>query len=149
MHVPEVDCLSKGKGYECYEFGVKASIATTRKGGWHVRAMSLPSNPYDGHSLEDCATQIERISPHKPEMIFTDQGYQDHRMQCDDLAGHFYKKHGDKTSHRLWKWMKRRSGVELGIGHLKQEHRFQPQSPCGRRSRHGQCYPECQQNELP
>ena len=45
-------------------------------------------------------------------------------MQRDDLAGHLEKKHGDKTSHRLWKWMKQRSGVEPGIGHLKQEHRL-------------------------
>ena len=82
---------------------MKASIATTSKGGWHVRAMSLPSNPYDGHSLEDRATQIEGISPHKPEMIFTDQGYRGHRMQCNYIAEQVGKKHGDKTSHRLWK----------------------------------------------
>ena len=52
VHAPEVECISKGKVHKRYEFGVKASIATTSKGGWHVGAISLPGNPYDGHSLE-------------------------------------------------------------------------------------------------
>ena len=47
VHAPEVECLSKGKVHKRWEFGVKASLATTSKGGWHVGAMSLPGNPYD------------------------------------------------------------------------------------------------------
>ena len=124
VHAPEVECISKGKVHKRYEFGVKASIATTSKGGWHVGAISLPGNPYDGHSLEECVNQIERISPQKPEMIFTDQGYRGHGMQRDGITVHVDKKRRGKTSRRLWKWMKRRSAVEPGIGHLKQEHRL-------------------------
>ena len=31
LHAPEVECISKGKAHKRYEFGVKASIATTLK----------------------------------------------------------------------------------------------------------------------
>jgi IS5 family transposase len=31
LHTPEVECISKGKAHKRYEFGVKASIATTNK----------------------------------------------------------------------------------------------------------------------
>ena len=63
VHAPEVECLSKGKVHKRWEFGVKASLATTSKGGWHVGAMSLPGNPYDGHTLTQCLEQVKRLSP--------------------------------------------------------------------------------------
>jgi len=39
VHAPEVECISKGKAHKRYEFGVKVSVATTSRGGWHVGAM--------------------------------------------------------------------------------------------------------------
>jgi IS5 family transposase len=48
LHAPEVECIRKGKVHRPYEFGVKASVATTlhrSKGGQfiaHVKA--LPGN---------------------------------------------------------------------------------------------------------
>ena len=124
VHAPEVECLSKGKVHKRYEFGVKVSIATTSKGGWHVGAMSLPGNPYDGHTLSQCLDQIEKLSPHQPDHIFTDQGYRGHKVEREGLSIHVDKKRRGRTSRRLWKWMKRRAAVEPGIGHLKQEHRL-------------------------
>lgn len=45
VHAPEVEYIAKGKIHQRYEFGVKASIATTSKGGWHLGAMSCPGTP--------------------------------------------------------------------------------------------------------
>ncbi len=63
LHAPEVECIGKGKARTRYEFGVKASIATTNertKGGQFVLgAKALPGNPYDGHSL---AGQIDQVA---------------------------------------------------------------------------------------
>ena len=53
LHAPEVECISKGKAHKRYEFGVKASIATTNKGNFVVGGMALPGNPYDGHTLAE------------------------------------------------------------------------------------------------
>ena len=58
MHAPEVECIAKGKAHKRYEFGCKASIATTSKGNWIVGAQALSGNPYDGHTLAGAMEQI-------------------------------------------------------------------------------------------
>ena len=55
LHVPEVECIGKGKAHAPYEFGVKVSVATTLKrskgGQFTLHAKALTGNPYDGHTL--------------------------------------------------------------------------------------------------
>ena len=72
LHAPEVDCLSKGKAHKRYEFGVKASIATTAKEAFIVGARSYPGNPYDGHTLYDQLQQVHTITDSKPEICLVD-----------------------------------------------------------------------------
>ena len=124
VHAPEVECMSKGKVHKPYEFGVKVSVATTSKGGWHVGAKALPGNPYDGHSIDVCLEQVARLSPYKPDHLFTDQGYRGHGAREQQTKIHVDKKRRGRTPRRLWKWMKRRAAIEPGIGHLKSEHRL-------------------------
>ena len=45
LHAPEVECISKGKARNPYEFGVKVSLAVTHKQGLMVGARSLPRQP--------------------------------------------------------------------------------------------------------
>jgi IS5 family transposase len=52
-HAPEVDCISKGKARQPYEFGVKVGIASTFKGNLIVGARAFHGNPYDGHTLNE------------------------------------------------------------------------------------------------
>ena len=87
-------------------------------------ALSLPGNPYDGHTVDRCLEQIERISPVNTEHLFTDQGYRGHGLNPSRTQIHVDKKRRGRTPRRLWKWMKRRAAVEPGIGHLKEEHRL-------------------------
>ena len=49
LHAQEVECISKGKARNPYEFGVKVSITTTHREGFVVGARSMPGRPYDGH----------------------------------------------------------------------------------------------------
>ena len=51
LRAPEVECISKGKARNPYEFGVRVSLVVTHKQGLMVGARSLPGNPYDGHVL--------------------------------------------------------------------------------------------------
>ncbi len=44
-HAPEVECISKGKAWQPYEFGVKVSLAITEKQGLIVGARAFPGNP--------------------------------------------------------------------------------------------------------
>ena len=123
VHAPEVECISKGKAHKRYEFGVKVSVATTSRGGWHVGAMSCPGNPYDGHTLGSALQQVGRILGRDPEHAFVDQGYRGHGC-AGPTEVHVDKKKRGRTARSLWKWMKRRAAVEPGIGHLKSEHRM-------------------------
>ena len=49
-----------------HEFGVKVSVATTLKEGLVVGCRSMPGNPYDGHTLQACLEQAERVSGIEP-----------------------------------------------------------------------------------
>lgn len=127
MHEPQVECLSKGKAHQKYEFGVKASIATTSRGGWHVGAMSCPGSPYDGHTLQGSLEQMKRLAGRLPEEAYVDMGYRGHG--CPQGEGlpriHVAKRRRGTIPKNVWRWMRRRSAVEPGIGHLKSEHRLE------------------------
>ena len=122
VHAPEVECISKGKAHKRYEFGCKVSVAATSKGGWFVGAMAKHGNPYDGHTLSDTLSQVERIVK-KPKHVFVDRGYRGHDY-TGEIEVHVDKVRRGKTAKSLWRWIKRRAAVEPSIGHLKQEHRM-------------------------
>jgi IS5 family transposase len=122
VHAPEVECISKGKAHKRYEFGCKVSVAATSRGGWFVGAMAVHGNPYDGHTLSDTLSQVERISS-MPDHAFVDRGYRGHGYE-GSVEVHVDKRRRGRTAKSLWRWMKRRAAIEPGIGHLKREHRM-------------------------
>lgn len=122
VHAPEVACISKGKVHKKYEFGCKVSVAATSRGGWFVGALAHPGNPYDGHTLGQALSQVERIA-RTPEHAFVDRGYRGHGYE-GKVEVHVDKPRRGRTAKSLWRWMKRRAAIEPGIGHLKREHRM-------------------------
>ena len=117
LHAPEVECISKGKVAKRYEFGVKASIATTNKSNFVVGGMAVPGNPYDGHTLKTALAQVRRLTGTRIDEAFVDKGYRGH----DETASTVYisgQKRGIKTQ-RLKRSLKRRQAIEPVIGHLK------------------------------
>ena len=122
VHAPEVECISKGKAHKRYEFGCKVSVAATSRGGWFVGAMAVHGNPYDGHTLSDTLSQVERIT-NLPDHAFVDRGYRGHGYE-GSVEVHVDKRRRGRTAKSLWRWMKRRAAIEPGIGHLKREHRM-------------------------
>jgi len=96
LHAPEVECICKGKAHKRYEFGVKASIATTNKSNFVVGGMALPGNPYDGHTLIKALEQVRRMTASVIEEAFVDRGYRGHgeTLTTVYLAG---QKRGIKT----------------------------------------------------
>ncbi len=121
LHEPDVDCISKGKAHKRYEFGVKASIATTAKEAFIVGARSYPGNPYDGHTLEDQLQQVEVLTHQKPEVCYVDRGYKGSGVTEPRviIAG---QKRG--VSEKDKRWLKRRNSIEPIIGHLKSDGRM-------------------------
>jgi len=52
LHAPEVECISKGKARQRYEFGVKVSVASILREGLVVGIRVMYGNTYDGHTLD-------------------------------------------------------------------------------------------------
>jgi IS5 family transposase len=76
LHAPEVECISKGKARNPYEFGVKVTVATTLKEGFVVGMRSMPGNPYDGHTLEEAIEQVSILAERTPKTLIVDCGRQ-------------------------------------------------------------------------
>lgn len=127
LHAPEVECISKGKARQRYEFGVKTSIAVTHRSGLMVGARSFPGNPYDGHTLapqlEQTRILLEDLGV-EPKQAVVDLGY---RGVDADNPGveiiHRGKYRSLTLSQR--RWLKRRQAVEPAIGHLKHDCRME------------------------
>ena len=118
LHAPEVECISKGKARQPYEFGVKVTVATTHKEGLVVGMRSLPGNPYDGHTLPEAIEQVSILTAQKPTAVFVDKGYRG--VSVDGVTiWRSGQKRGVTPSIR--KAIHRRSAVEPAIGHMKNE----------------------------
>ena len=117
LHAPEVECIAKGKVPKRYEFGVKASIATTNKSNFVVGGMAVPGSPYDGHTLMKALEQVRRLTGSAMDEAFVDKGYRGHD-ETDATVFISGQKRGIKTQ-RLKRSLKRRQAIEPVIGHLK------------------------------
>ena len=122
LHAPEVECISKGKVHKRYEFGVKASIATTNRSNFVVGGMAVPGNPYDGHTLKKALEQVRRLTGSVIDEAFVDKGYRGHKETTTTvyLSG---QKRG-VTTRRVKRSLKRRQAIEPIIGHLKADGRL-------------------------
>ena len=126
IHAPEVECISKGKAHKKYEFGNKASFATTSREGLAVGAMGVHGNPYDGHTLSSQLEQVERLcgdhSKHL-ERVFVDRGYRGHGYE-GELEVHICAPNTRRLPRRLRRLRNRRSAIEPVIGHMKNDGRL-------------------------
>lgn len=121
LHAPEVECISKGKARQPYEFGVKVTVATTHKEGLVVGMRSMPGNPYDGHTLPEAVEQVSILTDHLPKAVFVDKGY-----RGVDVAGATIWRSGQKrgVTPAIKKAIYRRSAIEPAIGHMKHDGRL-------------------------
>jgi IS5 family transposase len=123
VHAPEVECLAKGKAHKRYEFGCKASVATTSKSNWIIAAHALHGNPYDGHTLPGEIAQVERLTGHSPRDVMVDQGYRGHGYEGQALV-HVVRSIPKRATRTLRRMLKRRAAIEPSIGHMKSDNRM-------------------------
>jgi IS5 family transposase len=120
LHAPEVECIAKRKARSRYEFGVKVSIATINaraRGGQFVVGMrSVPGLPYDGHTLKDQITQVERLTGVSVERAYVDKGYRGHGVTAAEV--YVSQSPGERTP-TIKRELRRRSAIEPVIGHAK------------------------------
>jgi transposase, IS5 family len=123
LHEPEVECISKGKARQRYEFGQKVSIATTNRGNWIVGAQLCSGNPYDGHTLEATMKSIEANTGVAITHAYVDKGYRGHNYQGSATI-HIAGSSNRGLTRTMIRRKRRRSAVEPKIGHLKRENRL-------------------------
>ena len=78
LHEPDVQCISKGKAHKRYEFGQKVAVATTNRSNWIVASALMEGNPYDGHTLSETLTTVERVTGVAVADAYVDKGYRGH-----------------------------------------------------------------------
>jgi IS5 family transposase len=126
-HAPEVECIAKGKAHSKYEFGCKASLASTNKSNFIVGAMAHHGRPYDGHTLGTVLAQIEKLTGIKPKEAYVDLGYRGHGLDeggTDIILSR--QKRGITRAQR--KRQKRRNALEPIIGHCKNDRKVGPRN---------------------
>ena len=123
VHAPEVECIAKGKAHKQYEFGVKVGIVSTSKESFVIGAKSLPGNPYDGHTLQECIEQAKRITDVAPQEVYTDRGYRGHGCNSGTLKVWIAGSRRGVTQ-AIHRKLKRRNAVEPVIGHMKSDGRL-------------------------
>jgi transposase, IS5 family len=126
LHAPEVECISKGKARNPYEFGVKVSLAVTHKQGLMVGARSFPGNPYDGHvlsaQLEQTANLLQDLG-RSPKQVIVDLGYRGVDADNPGVQIIHRGKYKSLSDHEK-RLLKRRQAIEPLIGHTKADHRM-------------------------
>ena len=122
FHAPEVECLAKGKAHKKYEFGVKVSVAVSNRSGFVLGMQALPGNPYDGHTLRAAAEQVERLTGTTIDRLFVDRGYRGHDHPHKERVFISGQRRGLTPTIR--KELRRRSAIEPGIGHMKEDGRL-------------------------
>jgi IS5 family transposase len=126
LHAPEVECISKGKARNPYEFGVKVSLVVTHKQGLMVGARSFPGNPYDGHVLSAQLEQTANLlqdTGRAPKQVIVDLGYRGVDADNPDVQIIHRGKYKSLTDHEK-RLLKRRQAIEPLIGHTKADHRM-------------------------
>ena len=126
LHVPEVQCIAKGKAHKRFEFGSKASISVTLGSGIVVGALSFKENIYGGHTLDKVKKQIAELTGEKPKAMIAGRGYRGRKkigsteilVPGSQPGASVYRKR------QLKKRFRKRAGIEAFISHLKLDHRM-------------------------
>jgi len=123
LHEPEVQCISKGKAHQRYEFGQMIAVATTNRSNWIVAASLMENNPYDGHSLAATLAATEDVTGVDVTDAYVDKGYRGHGY-TGKADVHIAGQRRKNTTRAQRKRRRRRSAIEPKIGHLKSDHRM-------------------------
>jgi len=127
-HAPEVECIAKGKAHKKYEFGCKASFATTSKSNFIVGAMAHHGKPYDGHTLGSVLDQIEKLTGVRPDEAHVDLGYKGHGLDEDQGTEIIVSRQKRGLTRAKRKRQKRRNAIEPVIGHCKNDRKVGPRN---------------------
>lgn len=127
LHEPGVSCIVKGKEHKPFEFGCKASLASTKRNGIIVGAKVFEGNPYDGDTLAPTVDQVERLTGSRPDAAITDRGYRGRKNVGTTEVITPNPGNKNQTPYQKRKArnrFRRRAAIEPRIAHLKHDFRM-------------------------
>ncbi|MEI2657359.1 MAG: transposase [Nitrosomonas sp.] len=127
LHEPQVYCVGKGKDHKQYEYGSKASIASTAKGNLIVGVVSHEQNLHNSHTLPEILRHVEISRGKAAKQAVCDRGYRGKREVNGTqiiLPGKGLKKDTRYQKDKKRKQCRRRAAIEPIIGHLKSDYRM-------------------------
>ena len=127
LHEPDVYCIGKGKDHKQYEYGNKVSVATTAKSNIIVGVVSHKNNQYDGDTLAEVLSHIQRTRGESVEQAVCDRGYRGRKAVGSTeiiLPAPPLKRDNRYQRDKKRKRCRRREAIEPIIGHLKTDYRL-------------------------
>lgn len=127
LHEPKAYCIAKGKDHKPYEYGSKASIVSTAKGGIILSAVSHAENIYDGATLPEVLSKAHEVRKTPIKEAVCDRGYKGTQLVDEVqiiLPKPPLKKDTRYQRDKKRKLCRQRAAIEPLIGHLKQHYRL-------------------------
>lgn len=127
LHEPQVYCMAKGKDHKPYEYGSKASIASTAQGNLIVGVVSHEQNLHDSHTLPEILRHIEVSRGKAAKQAVCDRGYRGKNSVNNTqiiLPKKPLKRDTRYQKDKKRKQCRRRAAIEPIIGHLKSDYRL-------------------------
>ena len=127
LHEPQVYCIGKGKDHKQYEYGSKASIASTAKGNLIVGVVNHEQNLHDSYTLPEILRHVEISRGKAAKQAVCDRGYRGKREVNGTqivLPGRALKRDTRYQRDKKRKQCRRRAAIEPIISHLKSDYRM-------------------------
>jgi len=127
LHEPQVYCLAKGKDHKQYEYGNKASIASTVRSNIIVGVVSHAQSQHDSHTLPEILKHVEATRGKAAKQAVCDRGYRGKSEVGGTkiiLPGKALKCDTRYQKDKKRKQCRRRAAIEPIIGHLKSDFRL-------------------------
>ena len=127
LHEPQVYCVAKGKDHKQYEYGSKASIASTARSNIIVGVVSHEQNLHDSHTLPAILKHVEASRGKAAKRAVCDRGYRGKNEVSGTaimLPGKALKRDTRYQKDKKRKLCRRRAAIEPIIGHLKADYRM-------------------------
>ena len=128
LHAPEVECISKGKARQKYEFDLKVGLVITHKRGLIIGAKCFPGAPYDGHTLCAQIAQANALITNSGRVMkqaVADLGYRGIEVALANPSIKVIHRGRIKSMTKAErKILKRWQTIEPVIGHVKHDHRL-------------------------
>jgi transposase, IS5 family len=127
LHEPQVYCVAKGKDHKPYEYGAKASVASTAQRGIILAAVNHEENVYDSHTLPGVLNAAQQVREKPIQRAICDRGYRGVSQVGETeivLPKPPLKRDTRYQRDQKRRRCRRRAAIEPLIGHLKSDFRL-------------------------